>query len=495
MTLRHCWKENRSKFDSKLPRNTLCAESGIVCFTTKVSHRFLPPMSAFTGSEYANWVASALQMQLDPRLQVFEQCHDGEQIERGIRTTASVPANSTLAIVPFASLITVETSKDYDPIFAALREQLREDDMLALVILHEKYKSTASRWHPHFAFIPTVYHSIINYTEDELEWIKGSNLYDIAYRWREQVKEDFASLINTLNAAQFDQTAFLGESLSFETYLWCLCTIWSRCITVSGRQGRDFRCVVPYVDLLNHNPSSKVGHAYHDASDSLYLATGQAFGVGEEICLHYGPCSNSRLLMLYGFALSHNVYDSVDLFASMGRREDALDIEDYDTKMQTLQLCGLPHAEGEAFHLTLSDERTVEEQNLLAFLRIQHADTATLRSLLATANRHPRDAVQQPLSKENEETALRAAMSTIRQMLETYKTTLPQDILRLRELTSATSTAIAGESGFLHPSQRALHALYVVMGEKKVLHKVAKRFDQLLQAHLQAQGRISKLSA
>lgn len=422
-------------------------------------------MSSLSERQYWSWVQSDLRMQLDPRLEVFDAGSDDGQIERGIKVNDDVPPNTTLAIVPFDSLLSVAVPIE-DEGFAALRDRLSEDDMLSLLLLHEQHKGPRSRWSNHFAFIPRTYHSVANYADEDLALLRGSNLFDVAYRWKEQLRADFAALTAILRDCSFRFDAILGGQLQFEQYLWALSTIWSRCITVAARGGRDYRCVVPFVDLLNHCPTSQVGHAYNAQNDSLYLVTGQRIARGGEVSLHYGPCANSRLLMLYGFTLSNNPYDAVDLFASVPD-----DSDDRTALIKTLQL---PH-NGQPFRLPVADDETDGEAQLLLFLRILHADLDQIKQLKTVASTLPLARVLQvTLSPANEMAAVGAAIAAVKGMLDAYPTTLAQDLLKLRELGAV--------GGFVHPRQHAVHALYLVLGEKKVLHKVLKRLEQKLRA-------------
>lgn len=422
-------------------------------------------MSSFSEHLYSNWVQRDLRMQLDPRLQVFDTANDDGQIERGIKVNADVPANSTLAIVPFDSLLTVAVPID-DVGLASLRDRLSEDDMLSLLLLHERHKGSESRWSKHFAVIPRVYHSVANYSDDDLALLRGSNLLDVAYRWKDQLQADFAALMDILQSSSFHFDELIGGPLQFEQYLWALSTIWSRCITVADRGGRDYRCVVPFVDLLNHSPTSQVGHAYNAQNDSLYLVTGQRIKSGEEVSLHYGPCSNSRLLMLYGFTLSNNPFDSVDLFASVP--------DNSDDRTALIKALKLPH-NGEPFRLPVAEEETDGEAQLLLFLRILHADHDQIKQLKTVASTLPLSRILQvTLSPANEKAAVAAAIAAVKKMLDAYPTTLAHDLLKLRELGAV--------GGFVHPRQHEVHALHLVLGEKKVLHKVLKRLDKKLQA-------------
>jgi hypothetical protein len=475
--------------------------------------------------EYTSWIKSSLQLQLDARLEIFEQSTSTisesttSQIERGIRATASIPSNCTLAIVPFASLLTIETEVD-DSSLRSLKSGLREDDYLSLLILYEKNKRENSKWFHHFQYVPTIYHSIINYSEDELELLKGSNLYDIVYRWKDQTRQDFQELKMTFQTMEINEVLLFGQEITYDLYQWCLCTIWSRCMTIERQEGQSLRALVPFLDLLNHSNTSQVGHAFHFETNALYLYTGQNFEKGQEINLYYGACSNLRLLMLYGFTLSNNEHDTVDLFAreeisflsssstssssaTVPHQVIINDGNDYEARQLRreilLQNNLLPMA-GNTATITSSSNNSSENDNscwtwsfainareipekLLAYLRVQHSSFSQLQPYRTT----PSTIFQPLLDMEDEIIVLRAALQSIQQLIDSYPTSLKDDLQRLQQIQSMGKTT----DSFQHPQHRMLHILYFLIGEKKVLNVVLRRLNQLLQNCLQKLGQMS----
>jgi len=85
---------------------------------------------------------------------------------------------------------------------------------------------------------------------------------------------------------------------------------------------------VPYADLINHSPFSK---AYIDARQSgdwlfktgdeeVILYADRGYRRMEQIYISYGPKSNAELLLLYGFAVERNPFNSVDVTVSIAPR-------------------------------------------------------------------------------------------------------------------------------------------------------------------------------
>lgn len=303
--------------------------------------------------------------------------------ERGIFCKNDIAANTALISIPFDSLLDTRAIQG-NSLKKLADLKLREDDLLSVLLLHEVHeRGLDSRWYPHLQMIPTTYHNIINFSDEELDLIKGSNLFHTAHSWQAQVRSDFALLLLELKRSGVDLFAEEGEGgfrwFTWENYLWALCTIWSRFVTVDMTEDKApssvlmfapvadkpktiaRRCMVPYFDMLNHQPGAQVSHYSDLKKNNLVLYTAQAFSASDELFLNYGSASNSRLLMLYGFVIPPssvapvgtsgrkkvvgNPFDHVDLYASMQPGAVA-----YDAKLALLLEWNIRHLEPFKIH-------------------------------------------------------------------------------------------------------------------------------------------------
>ena len=136
-----------------------------------------------------------------PSISIIELGED----ERGVQCIGdkTIPNNSILFTIPFSSIMTIvslkEESQLYKKYLSFLQiDIMREDDLLVLLLLYEKYvMMDLSKWHQHIKILPKKYYSIPNFSNDQLELIKGSNLYNIGIRWKQQLNDDFIELYNT----------------------------------------------------------------------------------------------------------------------------------------------------------------------------------------------------------------------------------------------------------------------------------------------------------
>ena len=89
--------------------------------------------------------------------------------------------------------------------------------------------------------------------------------------------------------------------------------------------------MVPYADLINHSPFSQ---AYIDARESgdwlvktggeeVVLHADRSYRKMEQIYISYGPKSNADLLLLYGFAVERNPFNSVDVTVGIAPRTES----------------------------------------------------------------------------------------------------------------------------------------------------------------------------
>eukprot|EP01039_Chlorochromonas_danica_P000768 gene768-833_t len=402
-------------------------------------------------TSYATWARQDLKIITDPRLEI-QQFLEGDD-ERGIYAKSTIPSNATLAVAPFTSLLTITHATNI-PELAPLQGHCREDDLLSLLLLYEKHVM-----------------------DDDLVFIQGTNLYNLAIRWKQQVKDDFQELVIILEKHGLRQPtgsdkettispSKIYDSMSFEDYLWCLSTIWSRFITVD-RQGHLYRAMVPVVDLLNHHPAATVCHQFRSHEDRFYLIAPKGCEEGQEVYLNYGPLPNSKLMMLYGFALLTNTHHTVDLWASMDPK-----CSHYSLKMSLLKKAGI--VVDQPFTLTGQGLPL----NLLLFLRLQHLEG---KELLASSSKKLLERLQHPISVENEKRVLEVLDNVVRNMLAGYPRSLAEDKQKLEEWGLLSASGDNCSADFCHPMHHEKHSLMLVFSDKVILHSVLDEIEGQLQ--------------
>jgi hypothetical protein len=321
------------------------------------------PRLAVAMERYQQWAITNLSVNLLHDLKIHE-LGDGE---RGVYAEKNIPLNSTILTIPFSSLLTTCSAKNTP--FESVLNLWREDDLLALLLLSEKYiQQEQSRWSLHILSLPVAYHNTVNFTDDELELIRGSNLYLTTRQWKEQIRSDYESIVESVHSL-FPSVTGGCDWFTFESYLWALCTIWSRFVSIRCGD-KVYRSMVPFFDMLNHSPSSSVGHIFLPEIDSLALVTNQTLNCEHEITLNYGELSNSKLMMLYGFCLTENPFDSIELYAA----EMSRDLAEYRFKQALLLLWKIDPSQPFRIKKSKGKSDCGISRELVHCLRVQYGD-------------------------------------------------------------------------------------------------------------------------
>lgn len=195
------------------------------------------------------------------------------------------------------------------------RIKVHPNFVLTLWYTLRQMRKESSFWRPYFDVLPQYIPTPLSWTEEELERIKGTNLYEGLPQLRCLLKKVW----NTLN--RVDETPY---ALSDVEYAWTLYT--SRSFTVSTDQSRaevhthimkynqsDSEAasapalvepaLVPFADLFNHDLAANVRYRTNNVRNSFNLELKTLKQNGQEIFNNYGAKSNESLIVGYGFAI------------------------------------------------------------------------------------------------------------------------------------------------------------------------------------------------
>lgn len=397
---------------------------------------------------YIKWCKEQLKLEF-PNGELSIKSLNTEGTERGIISHDLKKDGPSLVKLPFDSIMTILSTKGTP--LESLISACREDDLLSIFLLYEKFeRKNNSKWHNHIEILPETYHNIANYTDQELDnYIKGSNLYYVAKKWKKQISTDFLDLKSNLaaNTVNLKMDISSQPSFTFNNYLWALSTIWSRFISIqrvdkTSRSIVFYKGMVPFVDIFNHTSTSKCSHMFSERNNQFTVIRdkSQQFNSGEEISLNYGLVPNSKLLMLYGFALLDNTSGSVDVYVSMNNVVDEVNVRNHDNmtttstvsvntvKLEALKRIGITEFE-EPFQIY----ENVFPIKLMYFLRIQHygenieskdSHNYTVDTLVQES--------QKSSSTYTEKKSCRVLVSTLESMLRLYNTTFDEDEMKLK---------------------------------------------------------------
>jgi hypothetical protein len=178
---------------------------------------------------------------------------------------------------------------------------------------------------PYVAIVPESFPtSPLYFTNDILSRIEGTNCYEFTRRMLSQMETDWMQLSAILRAylaMEDKRISFSSKSedciwdpdADFELYKWALCCIYSRSTDFLIQEGHR-RVMAPLFDMMNHDFDSHVTHEM-DSGGNMSVFAGSHIPAGSEIFLKYGNFPNEKLLLVYGFTVLSNPYDSVQIYA------------------------------------------------------------------------------------------------------------------------------------------------------------------------------------
>lgn len=101
--------------------------------------------------------------------------------------------------------------------------------------------------------------------------------------------------------------------ISHEKFLWAWHVVNTRCIYMENKPHvkvdnsvGDTLAVIPFVDMLNHDPFAKGLAGFDSYSNEYIVRSTHCVMEDEEVTVCYGAHDNARLWMEYGFTLSSN---------------------------------------------------------------------------------------------------------------------------------------------------------------------------------------------
>ena len=166
--------------------------------------------------------------------------------------------------------------------------------LLSSFILFEKNNP---KWKFYFDLLPKDFSNFpIFYTDDELQYLKGSPFLNQILDKKSDMKKDYLKLCEYIP---------LFNQFTFDQFMEARMIISSRIFGISINNNKT-DVLVPYADLLNHKRPRQTQWYYDDKINSFVIQATEDILLGKEIFDSYGKKTNGRFLLNYGFAVENN---------------------------------------------------------------------------------------------------------------------------------------------------------------------------------------------
>ncbi|CAI2322564.1 unnamed protein product [Caenorhabditis sp. 36 PRJEB53466] len=222
----------------------------------------------------------------------------------GIYARKDVRVGKPFIIIPETDMINAALVVDlpfYRKILTKIDQKLKPMEILTLFFAFEDMEQSA--WSPYLKVLPKTFDTP---AFKGTEYDTASLPLSIRSYWINQKKE-IADISEKL-------LKWYPE-LSRDKILWAWHVVNTRCIFVENEEHNnvdntdgDTIAVIPFVDMLNHDPDKFQGVALHEKPNGRYVVQAKRqIMEGDQVFVCYGPHDNARLLVEYGFTLPENL--------------------------------------------------------------------------------------------------------------------------------------------------------------------------------------------
>jgi len=330
---------------------------------------------------------------------------------------------------------------------------------LALKLLGERAK-VGSFWWPYISNLPQTFNLPIFFSKEEVQSLQYIPMIHQVNK-RCKCLLSFEGHVNTeVNGLAPERHPFGGQHVDAAALGWAMSAVSTRAfrlqvdIMSDGKRVRT-PMLLPLIDMCNHNfnPNARVVQETDYGSDKAFVKVVSEEQIQEHapILLDYGPLTNDLFLIDYGFVVSKNQHDYVELKYDRALLDAAAAIAGVHSdafaspaRWQQEILCQLKVQGDQAVEKVTLGGVDLVDGHLLAALRVLFAedlesiekhDLINLQSL----------AMEAPLGAANESNVLRTIIALCAISLGHFPTKIMEDEMLLRKEGNSEAMKLAVE--------------------------------------------------
>jgi histone-lysine N-methyltransferase SETD3 len=367
-----------------------------------------------------------------------------ESSGRGLLARRDINEGDELLKIPMKLCITKKSArkalgKD------VLDENINEYLAIACQLIHEKYVlGDQSFYSGYLGVLPEVeeVNPTFTWSDEDLAFLEGSPVIAATKSLQMKLQREYGALLggeNGLIAKYPDR--FPADKFTYENWIWAFTMLFSRAIRLRNLRQGESLALVPYADLINHSPFSQAYIDAREAGDWIFkngeeeviLYADRRYRRMEQIYISYGQKSNAELLLLYGFAVERNPFNSVDVTVSINPRTASF-IKEFNND-DSLPVDPLAE-EKAAFIEAAGRENTVDfpcyadryPVEMLEYLRLMQMTPEDTRGKPLAEFDYSRT-----ISPANEAAVLTSVIDAVRRQLSKYPQTEEEDAALIKD--------------------------------------------------------------
>jgi len=371
-----------------------------------------------------------------------------ESTGRGLLARRNINEGDELLQIPMKLCMTVDTARaEFGN--KVISEGTNEYLAIALLLIEERFvKAEKSEWKAYLDVLPEVneVNPTFTWPEDDLKFLEGSPVIAATRSLQSKLKREYDALLGGEDGwCTKNPTRFPRDKYTFEHWEWAFTMLFSRAIRLRSLKEGEKLAMVPYADLINHSPFSGAyidaresgDWIFKDGNEEVILYADRGYRKMEQVYISYGPKSNADLLLLYGFALERNPFNSVDVTVSIGANTQQTAAPKESGDANAAQLYNDPMAEEKMEFLDrvgrsdtvdfpcYADRYPIE---MLEYLRLMQMTPEDTRGKPLSAFDYSRT-----ISAANEAAVLTSIISAVKTQLRKFPTTEEQDALLIQD--------------------------------------------------------------
>mmetsp|Transcript_4373 Transcript_4373/g.8035 ORF Transcript_4373/g.8035 Transcript_4373/m.8035 type:complete len:573 (+) Transcript_4373:79-1797(+) len=366
-----------------------------------------------------------------------------ESSGRGLLARRDINDGDELLMIPLKLCITKKSARKAfgkDVLPSDINEYLA----MACQLIHERFvMGEKSFYKAYIDILPEVgeVNPTFTWSDEDLAFLQGSPVIAATKSLQMKLRSEYDSLLGGKDGlmAKFPDK-FPKEAFTFEHWEWAFTMLFSRAIRLRNLRQGETLALVPYADLINHSCFSQAYIDAREAGDWLFktgeeeviLYADRGYRRMEQIYISYGPKSNAELLLLYGFAVERNPFNSVDVTVSIAPRTESFvkEIADEDVAVD-------PLAEEKIEFLSAAGrEKTVDFPcyadrypiEMLEYLRLMQMTPEDSRGKPLSEFDFTR-----PISTANEAAVLTSVIQAVKRQLSKYPNSEEDDATMIKD--------------------------------------------------------------
>jgi len=336
----------------------------------------------------------------------------------GLRVTKDLTEGEPVITLPQKAMMTTETARassigtliERDPLL-----QTMPNVVLAVHLLIER-NSPASIWEPYINTLPHSYSTVLYFSKDQLEGLKGSPALEDALKQCKFVARQYAYFYRLFS------NTLLKDYLTYDEYRWAVSTVMTRQNVIPGEDGVGINSLIPFWDLANHD-HGQLSTDFDPETKSTVCLAQRNFSPGEQFTIFYGVRANCDLLIHNGFVFADNQSDCLTIRLGVAKT-DTLAAD----RLALLEKLGIL---SQKFHLRRTEEPL--EGSLVAFLRVLQMDQTAIQEQMEKESPELEKLCQVQELTSLDGKVMQYMITRAALLLRSYPTTLEQDQTTMKE--------------------------------------------------------------